>query len=376
MGQLRGPEARRELVAENSALQERLRREHEAKRAASPLLPLAEARARRTPLDWSGYEPPAPEFTGARLLDAVRLEELVPLVDWTPLFVAWELRGTYPRIFDNPEWGSRARELFDDAQRLLERIVRERRLVARAAYGFFPAASVGDDIEVYADATRSGLLATFPTLRQQSDKGAAEPCQALADFVAPAALAARDFVGAFAVTAGLGADALVAGFERDHDDYGAIMAKALADRLAEALAEWLHRRVRAEWGYGRDERLDVADLIRERYRGIRPAPGYPACPDHSEKPRLFELLGGEAATGIRLTESFAMLPAASVCGLYFSHPQARYFSVGRIGRDQAEDYAHRKGLALREVERWLAPNLDYEVGAESAGEALLAPARG
>jgi 5-methyltetrahydrofolate--homocysteine methyltransferase len=302
----------------------------------------------------------------------VPLEELVPLVDWTPFFVAWELRGTYPRIFENPEWGARARELFDDARRLLSRIVGERLLTARAVYGFFPAASVGDDVEVYADASRSGLLTTFPTLRQQSDKGPAEPNQALADFVAPAASGLRDTLGAFAVTAGIGADELVRGFERDHDDYGAIMAKALADRLAEALAEWLHRRVRAEWGYGRDERLSVEELVRERYRGIRPAPGYPACPDHSEKARLFELLGAEARVGMRLTESFAMVPAASVCGLYLSHPQARYFGVGRIGRDQVEDYAHRKGQPLREVERWLAPNLDYEAGAEAA-EPVLAP---
>jgi 5-methyltetrahydrofolate--homocysteine methyltransferase len=213
-------------------------------------------------------------------------------------------------------------------------------------------------------------------LRQQSDKGRSEPCQALADFVAPAESGRRDFIGAFAVTAGLGSDALVAEFEADHDDYGAIMAKALADRLAEALAEWLHRRVRGQWGYGRDERLSVEELIREGYRGIRPAPGYPACPDHSEKQRLFDLLGAEARVGIRLTESFAMLPAASVCGLYFSHPQSRYFAVGRVGHDQVEDYRQRKGLPLREVERWLAPYLDYEVGSEAPGEAALAPARG
>jgi 5-methyltetrahydrofolate--homocysteine methyltransferase len=375
VGRLRSAAARSELAAENRALQERLRREHEAKRAASPLLPLAAARERRTSIDWSGYEPPVPELTGVRVLDPVPLDELVPLVDWTPFFVAWELRGSYPRIFENPDWGGRARELFADAQQLLARIVRERLLTARAVYGLFPAAGVGDDIEVYADAGRSGLLASFPTLRQQADKGAKEPNQALADFVAPAASGKPDFIGAFAVTAGIGADALVARFEADHDDYGAIMAKALADRLAEALAEWLHRRVRAEWGYGRDERLSVEELIRERYRGIRPAPGYPAAPDHSEKARLFELLGAEARTGIRLTESFAMLPAASVCGLYFSHPQARYFSVGRIGRDQVEDYAHRKGLPLRDVERWLAPYLDYEMAAE-AGEPALAPARG
>jgi 5-methyltetrahydrofolate--homocysteine methyltransferase len=250
--------------------------------------------------------------------------------------------------------------LYDDAQQLLARIVHERLLTARAVYGFFPANSVGDDIEVYTDTARSGLVSTFHTLRQQSDKGEGEPNQALADFIAPRETGRMDYIGAFALTTGHGIEPLVASFERVHDDYGSIMTKALADRLAEALAELLHKRAREEWGYGRGESLAVDELIRERYRGIRPAPGYPACPDHTEKRRLFEVLQAEQQAGIQLTESFAMMPASSVSGLYFAHPEARYFAVGRVGLDQVLDYQRRKGLELRAVERWLAPNLDYE----------------
>jgi 5-methyltetrahydrofolate--homocysteine methyltransferase len=296
----------------------------------------------------------------------VPLGEIVPYIDWSPFFHTWELKGTYPRIFANAEWGARARELFDDARRLLDRIVDARLLQARAVYGFFPANAVGDDIEVYTDAARSGLLTAFHTLRQQADMGAQEPNLALADFMAPRETGRLDYIGAFAVTAGHGLEALVESFEADHDDYGSIMAKALADRLAEALAERLHQRVRDEWGYGRGEAIPVEDLIQERYRGIRPAPGYPACPDHSEKQLLFDLLHAERNAGIRLTENFAMLPASSVSGLYFAHPEARYFTVGRVGLDQVEDYHRRKGLDLRSVERWLAPNLDYEPAQEPA----------
>jgi 5-methyltetrahydrofolate--homocysteine methyltransferase len=291
----------------------------------------------------------------------VALEDLVDYIDWTPFFAVWELRGTYPRIFENPDWGDKAREVFDDAQKMLGRLLEDGALKARATYGLFPAGAVGDDIEVYGDDGRARLRTTFPTLRQQTAKKEGEPQLCLADFVAPRDGGPPDWMGAFAVTAGLGEEALAASFEERHDDYGAIMAKALADRLAEALAEWLHQKVRCEWGYGRDEKLGPEDLIRERYRGIRPAPGYPACPDHSEKPRLFDLLGGEEAVGIRLTETFAMRPAASVCGLYFAHPESRYFSLGRIGRDQVLDYHRRKGEDLKAVERWLGPHLDYEV---------------
>ncbi|HSD67820.1 MAG TPA: vitamin B12 dependent-methionine synthase activation domain-containing protein, partial [Vicinamibacteria bacterium] len=338
----------------------RLRREHEARRQEQPLLSLEEARRRRTPVDWSSYAPPQPEFHGARELPSIDVAALVPYVDWTPFFAVWELRGTYPRIFENPDWGAKAREVFDDAQAVLKRLVDGGGLAARAVYGFFPANAAGDDVEVYADESRHGLLGTLHTLRQQSDKGEGEPAQALADFVAPRETGLRDWIGAFAVTAGLGAEALVARHEKEHDDYAAIMVKALADRLAEALAEWLHRKARADWGYGGGETLSIADLIREKYRGIRPAPGYPACPDHTEKRLLFDLLGGEERVGIELTETFAMRPAASVSGFYFAHPQSRYFALGKIGRDQVLDYHRRKGLDLRAVERWLAPNLAYD----------------
>ena len=346
--------------AENRREQERLRKEHETRRSERSLLTLEEARRRRTKIDWAAYAPPQPSFRGVRELAEVPLRDLVPYIDWTPFFSAWELRGTYPRIFENPEWGQKAREVFDDAQAMLKALVAGGQLAARAAYGFFPANAVGDDVEVYADESRSGLLTTLHTLRQQSDKGEGEPAQALSDFVAPRDTGLRDWVGAFAVTAGLGAEAIVARHEKEHDDYSAIMVKALADRLAEAAAEWLHQKARADWGYGASEQLAIEDLVREKYRGIRPAPGYPACPDHTEKRLLFDLLGGEARVGIELTETFAMRPAASVCGFYFAHPQSRYFALGPIGRDQVLDYHRRKGMDLRAVERWLAPNLAYD----------------
>jgi 5-methyltetrahydrofolate--homocysteine methyltransferase len=355
-------DARSGFDAENRREQERLRKEHEARRQETRLLPIEEARRRRTRIDWAGYEPPRPCFTGAKLLDRLPLDEIAGLVDWSPFFAAWQLRGTYPRIFENPEWGGRARELFDDAQRMLGRLLGEGRLRGRGAYGFFPANAVGDDVEIYVDEGRHGRLGTLHTLRQQADKGEGEPDQALADFVVPRSEGLVDWIGAFAVTTGLGADEIVAAHEQAHDDYAAIMVKALADRLAEAAAEWLHRRARADWGYGRDEALSVEELVREKYRGIRPAPGYPACPDHTEKRLLFDLLGGEDAVGIRLTETFAMQPAASVCGFYFAHPQSRYFALGKVGRDQVLDYHRRKGMDLRAVERWLAPHLAYEPG--------------
>jgi 5-methyltetrahydrofolate--homocysteine methyltransferase len=372
-GQLKNPELRDVLAAKNREAQDRLRAEHRAKRD-QPLLPIDEARRRRPPLEWKGYAPPRPSFLGVRAVDAWPLPDIVPFIDWSPFFAAWEMTGTYPRIFDNPARGAEARRLFDDAQRLLDRIVREKLLTARAAYGFFPASAVGDDIELYTDDSRAGLLATLHTLRQQNEKPEGQPNQALADFVAPRESGVADYVGAFAVTAGVGIESLVEEFERDHDDYSAIMTKALADRLAEGLAEALHKRAREDWGYGRDEALSSEDLIRERYRGIRPAPGYPACPDHSEKRVLFDLLQAERRAGIRLTENFAMYPAASVSGFYFSHPQARYFTVGRVDRDQALDYARRKGLPLADVERWLSPNLNYEPEEKAASAAPALPA--
>jgi 5-methyltetrahydrofolate--homocysteine methyltransferase len=358
------PEQRKALDAENRREQEKLRQQYAKKQEAVRFLSLDEARRRRPAFDWSSYAPPLPSFTGVRSLE-VPLAELVPYIDWSPFFVTWEMQGTYPRIFENETWGGKARELFDDAQQLLSRIVDEKLLVARAVYGFLPASSDGEDVVLYADASRARAIATFHTLRQQTDRGA-DGNRALADFVAPKATGLADHIGLFAVTAGLGADALVARFDKDHDDYNSIMAKALADRLAEALAERLHQQARTDWGYGKDEHLSHEELIRERYRGIRPAPGYPAQPDHSEKRTLFDLLSAEEKAGIRLTETFAMLPAASVCGLYLSHPEARYFSVGPIQRDQLLDYQRRKGLPLAEVERWLRPLLAEEPVSELA----------
>jgi 5-methyltetrahydrofolate--homocysteine methyltransferase len=359
VGQLKDPKSRAAYVEQNRQEQDRLREKHRATDEERPVIPLAEARRRRTPIDWTGYEPPRPAFTGVRSFESWPLGDLVPYIDWSPFFATWELRGTYPRIFENPTWGARAREVYDDARRLLDRIVREHLLTARGALAFFPANGEGDDIVLWADEARTRALATVRTLRQQTARPADQPHQALADFVAPVETGLRDYLGAFVVTAGLGIEGLLDEFARDHDDYSSIMTKALADRLAEAFAEALHRRAREEWGYGRGEGLSHDELIRERYRGIRPAPGYPACPDHTEKRTLFDLVGAEGL-GVQLTESFAMLPAAAVSGWYFSHPQARYFQVGRIGPDQVLDYARRKGLSVREVERWLSPNLGYE----------------
>jgi 5-methyltetrahydrofolate--homocysteine methyltransferase len=333
--------------------------EHE-KRSAKPLLPLAAARARKMRLDWPAADIPVPSFTGVRALHDVPLAELVPFIDWSPFFHAWELRGRYPRILEDPVVGEKAKELFADARALLSRIVKDRLLTARGVYGFFPAHADGDDIRLFSDAARARPLATLHTLRQQMEKPEGQPLEALADFVAPKESGRLDFLGAFAVTAGIGVDALCHAFEKEHDDYSSILVKALADRLAEAFAELLHQRARADWGYGRNESLTAEDLLRERYRGIRPAPGYPACPDHTEKRTLFSLLDVEMNAGISLTENFAMTPASSVSGFYFSHPDAHYFGVGRLSRDQVEDYAARKGWTLAEAERWLAPNLGYE----------------
>jgi 5-methyltetrahydrofolate--homocysteine methyltransferase len=364
VSQLKNPDSRPAFEEENRREQERLRAAR--KPATQKLLPIEEARRRKPPLDWSRTDIPHPEFTGIRAFPAVPLEEIVPYIDWTPLFQAWELRGTHPKILEDATVGGKARELLCDAQKLLARIVDERLLTANAVVGFFRAASVGDDIEVYRDASRSGLLVTFHTLRQQMEKAPGHYNRALADFIAPKSTRLEDYVGAFAVTGGLDLEPLLARFHADHDDYNSIMAKALADRLAEALAELMHKTVRDYWGYGKNENMTFEDLILERYRGIRPAPGYPACPDHSEKRELFDLLQVENNTGIRLTENFAMLPAASVSGLYFAHPEAQYFAVGKIDRDQVEDYHRRKGMDLRHVERWLRPNLNYDPDLQDA----------
>ena len=338
---------------------DRVRQAHQD-REAKPVLSLANARARQLVSDWRGLEIPEPEGLGIHVIADQPLPELLPYIDWSPFFHTWELKGRYPGIFEHPTIGAKAKELFADAQQLLARIVDEKLLTAKGVYGLFAACSIGDDIELYPDASKKGVLATIHTLRQQGEKPQGLPNLALADYVAPQSSGRTDHVGAFAVTTGIRLDELCRKFDLDHDDYNSIMAKALADRLAEAFAEYLHKRVREQWGYGRLERLTNEELIREKYRGIRPAPGYPACPDHTEKRTLFDLLQVERHTGIILTESFAMLPAAAVSGWYFAHPEAKYFSVGKIGRDQVEDYAHRKGMDLRTIERWLAPNLNYE----------------
>jgi 5-methyltetrahydrofolate--homocysteine methyltransferase len=350
--------ARAELDRKNRETQERLRALY-VDRRERPLLPFAEARARRLAIEWHAEDVPPLPFCGERPTGDVPLQELVPYVDWTFFFSAWELKGRFPAILQHPAHGAAARELFEHAQALLARIVADRSLTARGVLGFWPASSDGEDVVLWADPARERELCRFPMLRQQRPGEPGVPCLSLADFVAPPEAGLRDSVGAFAVTAGLGQGELVERFEADHDDYHAIMAKALADRLAEAFAEMLHERARREWGYEKDGRLSNEDLIAERYRGIRPAFGYPACPDHSEKERLFELLGARKL-GMDLTTSFAMTPAASVSGLYFHHPKARYFAVGPIGRDQVEDYAARKRVSVAEVERWLAPNLGYE----------------
>jgi 5-methyltetrahydrofolate--homocysteine methyltransferase len=312
-------------------------------------------------VDWQNHEIASPWFLGRRNVD-VPLTDLVPYIDWTFFFSAWELKGRFPGILEHPEYGVAARELYGHARTLLDRIVDEKLLTARGVYGFWPANGEGDDIVVYTDDSRRSELVRFPMLRQQEIIADAKPNRSLVDFVAPRESGVPDYLGMFAVTAGIGADELAHRFEQERDDYNAIMVKALADRLAEAFAEYLHAQARKDWGYGEREQLTAEDLVAEKYRGIRPAFGYPACPDHSEKFKLFQVLGAPKQ-GITLTEHAAMLPAASVSGLYFSHPQAKYFNIGRVGRDQAESYAARKGAALEEVERWLSPNLAYDPAA-------------
>jgi 5-methyltetrahydrofolate--homocysteine methyltransferase len=354
---LLNPSARDRFVADVRTEQSALRAQYGA-RQEKPLLSYEAAKANRLRIDWDAADLPVPSFLGRREI-TVPLGELVPFIDWTFFFHAWELKGRVPAIFDHPQYGHAARDLYDNARALLDRIVTERLLVAKGVYGFWPAASDGDDLVLFADDSRRAEAARFPMLRQQEPIADGRPNRSLADFVAPLASSRRDYLGAFAVTAGIGADELAARFEADHDDYDAIMVKALADRLVEAFAEYLHARTRREWGYGADEHLSTDDLIAEKYRGIRPAFGYPACPDHTGKGPLFDLLGARAA-GVGLTEHFAMTPAASVSGLYFANPQARYFMVGRVGPDQVSDYARRKGMSVEDVERWLAPNLAYD----------------
>ncbi|MGH8730693.1 MAG: methionine synthase, partial [Burkholderiales bacterium] len=343
---------------------EKTRTQHKGKKGQGPHYPIAEARKHGLQTDWKAYAPPVPAFTGLKAFRDYPIEEIAKVIDWTPFFQTWELAGRYPKILQDQIVGEAARNLFDDAQRMLALIISEKWLGAAAVIGLFPANRVGDDVEIYADETRASAAATFHFLRQQMVKPLDKPNHCLADLIAPRDSGVRDYVGAFAVTAGIGINERVAEYEHKHDDYNAIMLKALADRLAEGFAELMHQRVRREfWGYAAGENFGVDDLIAEKYRGIRPAPGYPACPDHTEKGPLFELLDAPANAGITLTESYAMLPTAAVSGFYFSHPESQYFAVAKIDRDQVEDYARRKAMNLQEVERWLAPNLAYQPGA-------------
>jgi 5-methyltetrahydrofolate--homocysteine methyltransferase len=327
-------------------------------------LPLTAARANALKLDWSGaYQPPKPGFIGTKAFNDYSIKQLIDYIDWTPFFSTWELSGKFPAILDDAKFGSAARALYDDARAMLDKIVAENWFRANAVLGFWPANAKGDDIHVYSDETRGAPIAVLHTLRQQLSKREGRANAALSDFIAPRASSLADYIGGFTVTTGIGEDEVAERFKRANDDYSAIMVKALADRLAEAFAERLHQRVRKEfWGYAGDEALSNEQLICEKYRGIRPAPGYPAQPDHTEKGTLFELLGSERI-GVKLTESFAMWPGAAVCGLYFSHPDSAYFGVGKIERDQVEDYAGRKGWSVGETEKWLAPILNYDIHA-------------
>jgi 5-methyltetrahydrofolate--homocysteine methyltransferase len=376
-------EQRPKLLAETQKEYETLRERHAARQDSRTLLPIAAARAAAPPIDWSAYHPPRPRMLLQQAMDVctgpscdhvhhvatqfVRtfhdypLEELRGYIDWQPFFLTWEMRGRFPDILHNPSTGEAARRLYEDAQAMLDQIVEEKWLRASGVFGLFPANQVdGDDIEVYTDESRSTVLRTLHQLRQQTEGRDGSARKSLADFVAPETSGLRDYVGAFAVTAGLGSTERVMAFKKANDDYNAILLESLADRLAEAFAERLHERVRKEfWAYAPDEHLDNEALISEKYHGIRPAPGYPACPEHTEKQTIWDLLDVETTAGIELTESMAMWPGASVSGLYFSHPESRYFNLGRVGRDQVEDYARRKGWTVDEAEKWLSPNLGY-----------------
>jgi 5-methyltetrahydrofolate--homocysteine methyltransferase len=336
-------------------------RERHAQKNERKMLTLEKARANRTPIEWDGYTPPVPaQGLGIREFLDYDVAELREYIDWQPFFNAWEMKGRFPDILNNPVSGETARKLYDDAQEMLDTLIKEKWLTANGVIGFFPANAVGDDVEVYTDESRTTVKTTLHNLRQQGEHRDGIPNRSLGDFIAPKETGLADYVGAFAVTAGLGSQAKAAEFKAANDDYNAILLESLADRLAEAFAERMHQRVRKEfWGFQPEEELDNEALINEKYVGIRPAPGYPACPEHTEKQTIWDLLDVEAQAGIRLTESMAMWPGAAVSGLYFSHPQSQYFVLGRLGRDQVADYADRKGWTVAEAEKWLAPNLGY-----------------
>jgi len=383
VSQLLNPDNKPAYVAEIKAKQERQRVEFADRKGARKMLSLADARARHQPTDWSTVDIPKPEFLGTRVFSTqpvesrtskaesqtpnlrpstldLRLDEICDFIDWGPFFSAWELHGRFPEILTDAVVGEEATKLYAEAKTMLARIVAEKRYTAKAVIGFWPANAVGDSVELYADETRSGVVQTFHFLRQQNEKPAAQFNHCLADYIAPKESGRIDYFGGFAVTAGHGVEEFAAEFRAKHDDFNAIMAQALGDRLAEALAELMHKKVRDYCGYGKTENLEMKDIIREKYRGVRPAPGYPACPDHTEKPALFDLLNAPAVVGIKLTESNAMFPASSVSGFYFNHPESKYFAVGKLVKDQIEDYAARKNQSIADTERWLAPYLDYE----------------
>jgi 5-methyltetrahydrofolate--homocysteine methyltransferase len=351
-------ESKAEFVAQHRAEYETVRKTHAAPR--QPVVSLEVARSRRTPIQWRAEDLAVPESTGVRVLNDFPLADLREFIDWTPFFHTWGLKGVYPRIMDEGERGVEARKLFADGSALLDRMIREKSITARGVYGLFPANGLGDDVELYTDCKRETAGERLHFLRQQANREGSEPCRSLSDFIAPKETGLADYIGAFAVTTGIGLKEFCDRFRAEHDDYNAIMAEALADRLAEAFAECLHKRVRDEWGYGRAENLSNEDFIHEKYRGIRPAPGYPACPDHTEKGTIWRLLDVQKNTGMLITESFAMWPGSSVSGIYFAHPESRYFTLGKIDRDQVADYSQRKGMSVAEVERWLGPNLNYE----------------
>jgi 5-methyltetrahydrofolate--homocysteine methyltransferase len=351
-------EGKSAFVAQHRADYEALRKAHSAPKLS--VVALEDARKRRTPIEWRAEDLPTPSFTGVRVLDNFPLATLREFIDWSPFFHTWGLKGIYPRILEHEAHGAQARQVFAEGNALLDVIIEKKLITARGVYALFPASAVGDDVELYTDNTRGTVLERFHFLRQQSNKEGSEPCRSLADFIAPKETGLPDHIGAFAVTSGIGLKELCDSYRAKHDDYNAIMAEAIADRLAEAFAECLHKCVRNEWGYGCAEGLSKADLIQEKYRGIRPAAGYPACPDHTEKGPLWRLLDVQANTGMLITESFAMWPGSSVSGLYFAHPESRYFSLGKIDRDQVADYGKRKGMGVAEVERWLGQNLNYD----------------
>jgi 5-methyltetrahydrofolate--homocysteine methyltransferase len=353
--------SRAEFLAKINEDHERRREQHAGKKIKAPEVSIAQARANRRRIDWAAHSPTQPRAPGITVFRDYPLKELLGYIDWMPFFNAWEFTGKFPDILSDPVKGEAASNLYADARRMLKQVISESWLKVRAVVGLFPANSVGDDVEVYADDNRNEVIATLSFLRQQKGKSPGQPHECLADYIAPKSSGVRDYIGGFTVTAGIGIEEHIARFERGHDDYSSIMLKALADRFAEACAEHFHERVRREyWGYAAQESLTNAQLIREEYHGIRPAPGYPACPDHTEKAKLFELLDAEQNTGVRLTESYAMYPTAAVSGWYFSHPDVHYFGIGKIDKDQVEDYARRKGMGLGEMEKWLSPNLGYE----------------